>query len=66
LEVHTRVEEKKQLYAPYNILPLDPESGKEAIMRYPEVCSLLLCFDPIFIYVTTSVPLQEKVTTSVS
>ncbi|XP_058723122.1 callose synthase 1-like [Vicia villosa] len=44
LEVHNRVEEKKQLYAPYNILPLDPESGKEAIMRYPEIqaaCSAL-------------------------
>ncbi|KAJ1398852.1 Vacuolar protein sorting-associate protein Vta1/Callose synthase, N-terminal [Sesbania bispinosa] len=37
LEAHTKVEEKKQLYAPYNILPLDPESGKEAIMRYPEI-----------------------------
>ncbi|XP_020963948.1 callose synthase 2 [Arachis ipaensis] len=37
LEAHTKVEENKQLYAPYNILPLDPESGKEAIMRYPEI-----------------------------
>ncbi|KAF7835954.1 callose synthase 1-like [Senna tora] len=37
LEAHTKVEEKKQLYAPYNILPLDPESAKEAIMRYPEI-----------------------------
>lgn len=46
IEAHTKVEEKKQLYAPYNILPLDPESGKEAIMRYPEVGSLLLCLDP--------------------
>ncbi|MED6170676.1 hypothetical protein PIB30_033240, partial [Stylosanthes scabra] len=36
LEAHTKVEEKKRLYAPNNILPLDPESGKKAIMRYPE------------------------------
>ncbi|KAK7323905.1 hypothetical protein VNO77_27407 [Canavalia gladiata] len=37
LQTHTTVEEKKKLYAPYNILPLDPESGKEAIMKYPEI-----------------------------
>ncbi|MED6212079.1 hypothetical protein PIB30_079850 [Stylosanthes scabra] len=35
LEAHTKVEEKKLLYAPNNILPLDLESGKKAIMRYP-------------------------------
>lgn len=37
LQVHTKVEEKKQLYAPYNILPLDPDSQKQAIMTYPEI-----------------------------
>ncbi|XP_027342248.1 callose synthase 2-like [Abrus precatorius] len=37
LQTHTKVEEKKQLYAPYNILPLDPEGGKEAIMEYSEI-----------------------------
>ncbi|RDX57902.1 Callose synthase 2, partial [Mucuna pruriens] len=37
METHTKVEEQKQLYAPYNILPLDPESGKEAIMSYDEI-----------------------------
>ncbi|MED6169038.1 hypothetical protein PIB30_017606 [Stylosanthes scabra] len=40
-KAHTKVEEKKRLYAPNNILPLDPESGKKAIMRYPEVPSLM-------------------------
>jgi len=49
MEAHIKVEEQKQLYAPYNILPLDPNSGKEAIMRYHEVCSLYLCFNPLFI-----------------
>nr|POF00299.1 callose synthase 2 [Quercus suber] len=37
LQAHTTVEEKKQLYMPYNILPLDPESQNQAIMRYPEI-----------------------------
>ncbi|KAG5015805.1 hypothetical protein JHK85_021941 [Glycine max] len=37
IQAHTKVEEQKQLYVPYNILPLDPESGKEAIMRYHEI-----------------------------
>ncbi|TKY49513.1 Callose synthase 2 [Spatholobus suberectus] len=37
IQTHTKVEEQKQLYAPYNILPLDPESGKEAIMSYHEI-----------------------------
>ncbi|KAF5445815.1 hypothetical protein F2P56_031502 [Juglans regia] len=37
LEAHTKVEEKKQLYVPYNILPLDPDSQNQAIMRYPEI-----------------------------
>ncbi|XP_030967643.1 callose synthase 2-like [Quercus lobata] len=37
LQAHTKVEEKKQLYKPYNILPLDPDSENQAIMRYPEI-----------------------------
>jgi len=37
LDTHNKVEEKKKLYVPYNILPLDPESTGQAIMRYPEV-----------------------------
>lgn len=37
LEKHTKVAEKTQIYVPYNILPLDPESSHQAIMRYPEI-----------------------------
>ncbi|KAK1413367.1 hypothetical protein QVD17_35139 [Tagetes erecta] len=37
LEAHTKVEEKTEMYAPYNILPLDPDSSNQAIMRYPEI-----------------------------
>ncbi|PON81166.1 Glycosyl transferase [Trema orientale] len=37
LEAHTKVEEKSQLYVPFNILPLDPDSQNHAIMRYPEI-----------------------------
>ncbi|KAK4253647.1 hypothetical protein QN277_010295 [Acacia crassicarpa] len=37
LETQKKVEENKKIYAPYNILPLDPESEKEAIMRFPEI-----------------------------
>ncbi|PQQ19843.1 callose synthase 2 [Prunus yedoensis var. nudiflora] len=37
LEAHTKVEEKQQIYVPYNILPLDPDSQNQAIMRFPEI-----------------------------
>ncbi|KAH6789679.1 callose synthase 1 [Perilla frutescens var. frutescens] len=37
LEKHTVVKEKTQIYVPYNILPLDPESSHQAIMIYPEI-----------------------------
>ncbi|OVA03160.1 Glycosyl transferase [Macleaya cordata] len=37
LEAHTKVEEKTQIYVPYNILPLDPDSVNQAIMLYPEI-----------------------------
>lgn len=38
LEAQDKVAEKTQIYVPYNILPLDPDSANQAIMRYPEVC----------------------------
>ncbi|GJX37617.1 callose synthase 3-like protein [Tanacetum coccineum] len=38
LEAHDKVAEKTQMYLPYNILPLDPDSANQAIMRLPEVC----------------------------
>ncbi|XP_068337906.1 callose synthase 3-like [Pyrus communis] len=37
LEAHHKVAEKTQLLVPYNILPLDPDSANQAIMKYPEV-----------------------------
>ncbi|XP_072986572.1 callose synthase 3-like [Typha latifolia] len=37
LEAHNKVEEKSKIYVPYNILPLDPDSANQAIMRYPEI-----------------------------
>lgn len=38
LETHDKVAEKTEIYVPYNILPLDPDSVNQAIMKYPEVC----------------------------
>ncbi|GKV47284.1 hypothetical protein SLEP1_g54197 [Rubroshorea leprosula] len=37
LEAQDKVAEKTQIYVPYNILPLDPDSSNQAIMRYPEI-----------------------------
>ncbi|CAH1448815.1 unnamed protein product [Lactuca virosa] len=37
LEAHTKIAEKTEMYVPYNILPLDPDSSNQAIMRYPEI-----------------------------
>ncbi|KAJ4724123.1 Callose synthase [Melia azedarach] len=37
LETQDKVAEKTQMYLPYNILPLDPDSANQAIMRYPEI-----------------------------
>ncbi|KAL3516603.1 hypothetical protein ACH5RR_023505, partial [Cinchona calisaya] len=37
LEAHTKVAEKTAIYVPYNILPLDPDSASQAIMRFPEI-----------------------------
>ncbi|XP_042488374.1 callose synthase 3-like isoform X2 [Macadamia integrifolia] len=37
LETHNKVAEKTQILGPYNILPLDPDSSNQAIMRFPEI-----------------------------
>ncbi|KAJ0771630.1 putative 1,3-beta-glucan synthase [Helianthus annuus] len=37
LETHDKVAQKTEIYLPYNILPLDPDSANQAIMRYPEI-----------------------------
>ncbi|KAK4773562.1 hypothetical protein SAY87_028581 [Trapa incisa] len=37
LEAQNKVAEKTQIYVPYNILPLDPDSANQAIMKYPEI-----------------------------
>ncbi|KAG5565273.1 hypothetical protein RHGRI_001233 [Rhododendron griersonianum] len=37
LEAHNKVAEKTQILVPYNILPLDPDSSNQAIMKYPEI-----------------------------
>ncbi|XP_068646882.1 callose synthase 3-like [Aristolochia californica] len=42
LEAQKTVAEKTQIYVPYNILPLDPDSANQAIMRYPEIQAAVL------------------------
>ncbi|KAL4565125.1 hypothetical protein LXL04_029210 [Taraxacum kok-saghyz] len=37
LETHDKVAQKTEIYLPYNILPLDPDSANQAIMKYPEI-----------------------------
>ncbi|KAK9056069.1 hypothetical protein SSX86_027156 [Deinandra increscens subsp. villosa] len=37
LEAHNKIAEKTEMYVPYNILPLDPDSSNQAIMRFPEI-----------------------------
>ncbi|XP_044483306.1 callose synthase 3-like [Mangifera indica] len=37
LEAQVKVAEKTQICVPYNILPLDPDSANQAIMKYPEI-----------------------------
>ncbi|CAL9759672.1 unnamed protein product [Musa acuminata subsp. burmannicoides] len=37
LETHNEIEENIKTLGPYNILPLDPDSANQAIMRYPEI-----------------------------
>ncbi|MED6207969.1 Callose synthase 3 [Stylosanthes scabra] len=36
LETQDKVAEKTEILVPYNILPLDPDSANQAIMRFPE------------------------------
>ncbi|TVU11853.1 hypothetical protein EJB05_45462 [Eragrostis curvula] len=45
LETHNQVEQNKNIYIPYNILPLHPGSSSHPIMRFPEVqaASCALC-----------------------
>ncbi|KAK0605244.1 hypothetical protein LWI29_024524 [Acer saccharum] len=42
LEAQDKVAEKTQIYVPYNILPLDPDSASQAIMRYPEIIAAVV------------------------
>lgn len=42
LEAHDKVAKKTEIYVPYNILPLDPDSANQAIMRYPEIQAAVL------------------------
>jgi len=37
LEAADKVKEKTKIYLPFNILPLDPDSGNQAVMKFPEV-----------------------------
>ncbi|XP_028062930.1 callose synthase 2-like isoform X1 [Camellia sinensis] len=37
LQTQKKVAEKTEIYVPYNILPLDPDSSNQAIMKYPEI-----------------------------
>ncbi|CAL0300448.1 unnamed protein product [Lupinus luteus] len=37
LETQHKVAEKTEILVPYNILPLDPDSANQAIMRFPEI-----------------------------
>ncbi|XP_031401146.1 callose synthase 3-like isoform X2 [Punica granatum] len=36
-EAQNKVAEEMQIYVPYNILPFDPDSANQAIMKYPEI-----------------------------
>uniref|UniRef100_J3LJJ4 1,3-beta-glucan synthase n=1 Tax=Oryza brachyantha TaxID=4533 RepID=J3LJJ4_ORYBR len=36
LEAADKVKEKTKIYLPFNILPLDPDSGNQAVMKFPE------------------------------
>ncbi|CAM0878858.1 unnamed protein product [Alopecurus aequalis] len=37
VETNKKVEEKKKLYLPFNILPLDPDSAHQPVMQFPEI-----------------------------
>ncbi|KAJ8436465.1 hypothetical protein Cgig2_000450 [Carnegiea gigantea] len=42
METHNKVAEKTEIYVPYNILPLDPDSANQPIMRFPEIQAAVL------------------------
>jgi hypothetical protein len=44
LEAADEVKEKTKIYLPFNILPLDPDSGNQALMKLPEVSFSTLPF----------------------
>ena len=61
LEAHNKVAEKTEIYVPYNILPLDPDSSNQAIMKYPEVgfwisSAVFLMFLNSIFYVSSFLP----------
>ncbi|XP_010229272.1 callose synthase 3 [Brachypodium distachyon] len=37
LETADKVKEKTKIYLPFNILPLDPDSGNQEVMKFPEI-----------------------------
>ncbi|PWA84551.1 1,3-beta-glucan synthase subunit FKS1-like, domain-1 [Artemisia annua] len=45
VDVDEEVADKTDMCAPYNILPLDPNSKNQAIMRYPELCYSYMWLD---------------------
>jgi callose synthase len=50
LEAADKVKEKTKIYLPFNILPLDPDSGNQAVMKFPEVSfSTLFLFNEVIL-----------------
>jgi hypothetical protein len=50
LEAADKVKEKTKIYLPFNILPHDPDSGNQAVMKFPEVsffCPFFLSKNPV-------------------
>ena len=39
IRLHKDVQEKKDIYTPFNILPLDAASASQSIMQLEEVCA---------------------------
>uniref|UniRef100_A0A0E0CUK1 1,3-beta-glucan synthase n=1 Tax=Oryza meridionalis TaxID=40149 RepID=A0A0E0CUK1_9ORYZ len=48
LEAADKVKEKTKIYLPFNILPLDPDSGNQAVMKFPELPLLLFAILEVF------------------
>ena len=40
VRLHRDVQEKKDIYTPFNILPLDAASASQSIMQMEEVCTI--------------------------